>query len=238
MNSKDTLDAIGRLPAGKALCQKDTRGDLTSHSDTDLTTADREDASAGNRRTEGNGGAGLMQKMSRVWAMPSADTLTIKPIRELVKKYLHNAKVIVDPFARNCNLGTITNDMSVDTLAQYHLPANEFLEMLVKDGVQADGVIFDPPYSLRQVKEVYQSVGLETMPFEATHGWKREREAIAELTKVGGYVLSCGWNSQGMGMKRGFDLVEVMLVAHGKDHNDTICTVERKRADPQEALFV
>lgn len=53
MNSKDTLDAIGRLPAGKALCQKDTRGDLTSHSDTDLTTDDLKALAERVRKAEG-----------------------------------------------------------------------------------------------------------------------------------------------------------------------------------------
>lgn len=174
-----------------------------------------------------------LPKMRRVWAMPSADTLTIKPIRSLVKHHLYNAEVSVDPFARNCRLATYTNDMSPNTAAEYHLPAHEFLEMLVADGIQADVVIFDPPYSLRQVKEVYQSVGIETMPFEATHGWSRERDAISRLIRPKGICLSFGWNSQGIGMNRGFQIEEVLLVAHGKDHNDTIVTVERKLETPQ-----
>lgn len=31
-----------------------------------------------------------------------------------------------------------------------------------------------------------------------------------------------------MGIKRDFELLEVLLVAHGAAHNDTIVTVERK----------
>ena len=31
----------------------------------------------------------------------------------------------------------------------------------------------------------------------------------------------------GMGIKRGYILREVLLVAHGGNHNDTICTVEQ-----------
>jgi hypothetical protein len=37
-----------------------------------------------------------------------------------------------------------------------------------------------------------------------------------------------GWNSSGVGTKRGMELIEVLLVSHGGSHNDTICTVERK----------
>jgi hypothetical protein len=31
-----------------------------------------------------------------------------------------------------------------------------------------------------------------------------------------------------MGKKHGFEIIEVMLVAHGGAHNDTICMAERK----------
>lgn len=175
--------------------------------------------------------------MNRTWAMPSSSTFTIKPIRELVKRYLNGSTVSIDPFARNCSWATYTNDLSPDTSAQSHLPALEFLEKLVADGVKADLMLFDPPYSLRQVKEVYQSIGIDKMPLDVTHGWSRERTAISQLIEAGGGVcLSFGWHSNGVGMKNGFEITEILLVAHGKDHHDTICTVERKTVDEQIGL--
>ena len=44
----------------------------------------------------------------------------------------------------------------------------------------------------------------------------------------GGIVISCGWNTQGMGKQNGFEIIEILLVCHGGAHNDTIVTVERK----------
>ena len=41
-------------------------------------------------------------------------------------------------------------------------------------------------------------------------------------------VLCFGWNSGGIGKTLGFELTEILMVAHGGAHNDTICTVERK----------
>jgi len=41
-------------------------------------------------------------------------------------------------------------------------------------------------------------------------------------------VLSFGWNSAGMGVKRGFELVECLICCHGSAHNDTICIAERR----------
>ena len=59
---------------------------------------------------------------------------------------------------------------------------------------------------------------------------ERKRE-VARIVKPGGIVVCCGWNSGGIGESNGFDLLEVLLCAHGGAHNDTIVTVERKRVD-------
>jgi hypothetical protein len=104
--------------------------------------------------------------------------------------------------------------------------------MLVDKGVEADVVLFDPPYSVTQVKEVYTSIGIDTIPKRIASAWTLERDLIERLTKPSGYCLSFGWNSQGMGKGRGFDTEEILLVAHGREHNDTICTVERKLESP------
>jgi hypothetical protein len=41
----------------------------------------------------------------------------------------------------------------------FHLDALEFCDRMVADGVVADAVLFDPPYSPRQISELYQSIG-------------------------------------------------------------------------------
>jgi hypothetical protein len=165
--------------------------------------------------------------ISREWAMPSADTFTIKPLGEIVKKYL--AGVSVDPFARNNDWATYTNDLNPETSAQYHMDAVGFLNMLAGKGVKADVILFDPPYSSRQVKEVYAGIGRKFGKEDNQNSirWTAEREACLQLCKPGTIVLSFGWNSTGMGNKRGFEKVEILLVNHGSAHNDTICVVER-----------
>lgn len=178
-------------------------------------------------------------RMNRVWAMPSADTLTIPPFRQLVKHYLHTSKVSVDPFARNCTWATYTNDLNPDTAAEYHLEAAEFLRLLIDRGVQADLVIFDPPYTLEQCARSYQNVGRTvTMRDTQIFGrWTEHKELIGQLTAANGIAISFGFHSNGIGMKYGFDVTDVLLVTHGAAHYDTICTVERKRVDPQAALW-
>lgn len=51
---------------------------------------------------------------------------------------------------------------------------------------------------------------------------------------MGGYAITFAWNSNGIGKKYGFELQEILLVAHGSQHNDTIVTVEKKI---QNSLF-
>src|SRR3990172_1281379 len=98
-------------------------------------------------------------KFSRKWAMPNPDTFSIPPIRAFVAGYLRG--IVVDPFARNCTLAQYTNDINPATSAKYHMQAVDFLKMLRADGVRADVVLFDPPYSPRQVTECYSAAGLK-----------------------------------------------------------------------------
>jgi len=100
-------------------------------------------------------------KFYRVWGMPSPDTFDIPPIAGFVQKYLLKSKVSVDPFARNKRWATHTNDINPNTAATLHLEADEFLRRLETDGVKADLLFFDPPYSPRQLKECYNSFGRE-----------------------------------------------------------------------------
>ena len=60
--------------------------------------------------------------------------------------------------------------------------------------------------------------------------WSKEKKICAQLLTVNGYFLHFGWHSNGLGKCRHAKIEEVLLVAHGRAHNDTICTAERKTA--------
>lgn len=136
--------------------------------------------------------------------------------------------VSIDPFARNCQWATYTNDLNPDTKAKHHMDAVAFCEKLHGDGVIADLVIFDPPYSPRQIAECYKGFGrTPTMKDTQTAAlFRRARRALSEVLKVDGIALSFGWNTVGMG--EGFETIEVLNVCHGGGHNDTICMAQRK----------
>ena len=169
-------------------------------------------------------------KFSRKWAMPNHDTFTVPPIGEFVKHYLDKSVVSIDPFARNKKWASFTNDLNPATEAEYHMDAEAFLKMLSVEKVTADLVIFDPPYSPRQISECYKSIGMEVGMKETQSAilYQRVRNAIIPVLEPKGIVLSFGWNTVGMGKKHGFKIKEIMLVCHGGAHNDTICLAEEK----------
>jgi hypothetical protein len=171
-------------------------------------------------------------KFSRIWAMPSRETFTILPIAELVARYVGDGKGWADPFAGNNSPAEFTNDLNPQTRAKSHLNANDFANSL---STGLTGVIHDPPYSLRQLKECYDDIGASLSSDETkTFPW-RVKEILAPKVRPGGLAICCGWNSGGFGERKGFELVEILMVPHGRSHNDTIVTVERKMNESLEA---
>lgn len=166
--------------------------------------------------------------------MPNSNTFDIKPIHKLISKYIDVVKianpnaVIIDPFANRNKLANITNDLDETFDTDYHLDALDFLKMF--DDNSVDMVLFDNPYSPRQVSECYKKLG-KTVDYKTTQSsyWSNLKKEIGRIVKSGGYVITFGWNSGGIGKTLGFSIEEILLVAHGGWHNDTICTVERKR---------
>lgn len=178
----------------------------------------------------------MSELIQRQWAMPSADTFTIAPIAELLRRHLADRTVIVDPFARNSRIGTIRNDLNPNTAAENHDDAVTFLRS--QPSGFADAVLFDPPYSPRQIAEVYQSIGRQTTTAD-TQNARLYADVRRELDRVlvpGGVAISCGWNSGGFGKRHGYERIETLIVCHGGAHNDTIVVVERKPM-PEPSMF-
>src|ERR1700693_4092315 len=145
-------------------------------------------------------------KIDRVWAMPSPETFTIRPIRELIERYLDDG-VWIDPFCRDSIFKTrcsLTTDINPRFAGTHSGDALDFLKSRPAGSV--DGVLFDPPFSPRQVKEAYQGFG----PLDTTRAFysDRKREA-ARVLKMGGVAIVCAWNSLGLGIKNGMELEEV-----------------------------
>ena len=172
-------------------------------------------------------------EINRIWAMPNKNTFKIKPIRELIERRIKEVKdknpnaIIIDPFANQSKLADITNDLDNQYDTDYHMDALDFLKMFNDKSI--DMVLYDPPFSPRQVAECYKSLG-KTVNMQTTQSsyWSRHKKEISRIIKKNGIVITCGWNSGGIGKTNGFEIVEILLVPHGGWHNDTIVTVDKK----------
>lgn len=170
-------------------------------------------------------------QIERVWAMPNKNTFDIKPIHELIVEELTDG-LWIDPFANTNKLASVTNDLNPDYDTDYHMDALDFMKMFDSDSI--DGVLYDPPYSPRQVSECYNNVGYNvTWDTTKASFWGNHKREISRIVKIGGKVITFGWNSGGIGYKYGFEIERILLVPHGGWHNDTICTVEVKTHEPE-----
>ena len=146
-------------------------------------------------------------KIMRIWAMPNKRTFTIKPIKELLQRVIPSTEKCLDPFPYD-----------------YSRDATDYLNEIENESFEY--AVFDPPYSPRQLKECYKGLG-EYDTKNST--WSKWKDLISKKVKKGGTVISFGWNSMGMGKNRGFEIIEILLVAHGGNHNDTIVVIEKKK---------
>lgn len=126
-------------------------------------------------------------KIKREWAMPDSRTFDIVPIRNLVKRYVGDGSGWIDPFCGGTDFAELTNDLNPDKPAKFHLHAKDFIIQL--NGQKFNGVLFDPPYSLTQVKECYNNIGIDLMDKEDVQNFPTHiKDLIAPKIKAGGTI--------------------------------------------------
>lgn len=154
--------------------------------------------------------------------MPSKWTFSISPVKELLKQY-NVGKHWADPFAGYYSPAEFTNDIEWRG-NMFALDGLVFLKKL--PSAHCSGVLFDPPYSVEQCLRLY------TPKHGGTAGraeyWGKCKDEIKRIIKPGGICISFSWDSVGIGKKRGFKIIEILLICHGACHNDTIVTVDQK----------
>jgi tRNA G10 N-methylase Trm11 len=165
---------------------------------------------------------------------PNKNTFLIKPITKLLKKYIING-IWIDPYANdntikkilNNNIKIITNDLNPEFKTDYHLDSLDFLKTFQNNSI--DGIVYDPPYSVRQVSECYKNIGKKvTSEMTRNDFYSNVKKEIVRILKVNGKYIGFGWNSNGISKAYGFSKDYILLIAHGAWHNDTIVLVQTK----------
>lgn len=76
----------------------------------------------------------------------------------------------------------MTNDLNPEYDTDYHMDALDFLKMFEDDSV--DGVLYDPPFSPRQVSECYKNFGYEvTQDTTKCSFWGNQKREISRIVK-------------------------------------------------------
>ena len=114
--------------------------------------------------------------------MPNKNTFEIKPIKEFIHNNMVDG-VVIDPFANKNKIATVTNDLDPQYNTDYNLDALDFLKLFNDNSV--DMVLYDPPYSPRQVSECYTKLG-KTVNMQTTQAsyWSKHKKRNRENCKT------------------------------------------------------
>lgn len=107
-------------------------------------------------------------------------------------------------------------DANKNMIADWYGDALDFIN---STNMKFDTVILDPPYSLRKSYEKYEG-------YFTGSNWTKIKRALPRILNNGARIITFGYNSQGMSKSNGCRKIEICLVCHNGDHNDTIVMLE------------
>lgn len=160
------------------------------------------------------------------------DTFTIPSIRGFVLPHCHG--LVLNAFAGKTPLEKegctfVNNDLRRDIPTNFHLDVSspEFVGELQQVGFTTfDTILVDPPFSLYLAKRKYNA--------EWIRDFTVVKNNLNKLARVGTKIITLGFNSTGMGKRRGYEKEELLIVNCKGTNNDVLCLVERKVLEVEE----
>ena len=145
-------------------------------------------------------------------------TFSVRPMKEWAETNCEGKTLNLFAGKTKLLVNEIRNDLDGEMLADYHMDALAFV--LDWNGEKFNTVLLDPPYAYRKSMEMYK--GIIASPF------RQLKDAIPDILKDNGIVITFGYHSTVMGTGRGFKVERICLFSHGGAIHDTIATIERK----------
>lgn len=128
----------------------------------------------------------------------------------------------------NCKETRVDSNPEMD--AHFYCDALEYCKLAFeKEHAQYGTVLLDLPYAYRKSMEMYD--GNVMSPFNAL------KDAVVPILLDDGLVITFGYHSVSMGIKRGFTQEEILLMSHGGAIHDTIAVVERLKHRKKKGIF-
>jgi len=116
------------------------------------------------------------------------------------------------------NLDEIRNDIDKTMIADYH---DDALTFVINTNDKFDTIILDPPYAYRKAMEMYNG--------NYTSKFKLIADNIDRILKKNGSIISFGYHTTFMGVKRGYNLEKICVFAHGGAQHATIGIIEKRK---------
>jgi hypothetical protein len=157
--------------------------------------------------------------------MPDKWTFQIPVIADFISKYLFKAKNVLFPFAGQTRYPAHPSIDYIDidpTVPKPVIVGNtlDILPQLVQQNKKYDLIISDPPFTFCQCLRRYKNKDFQEISIC--------KKYYDDLLNADGRIIHFGFNSTGMGLKRGYKKEVLFVVNHGGSHNDLLILVERK----------
>ena len=158
---------------------------------------------------------------------PTGNSFDTNDLTDLIKGF--NGVVVVDEayidFSSKQSLISLINDNNNLIITQTMSKAYGMAGIRLGMGFSNQKIInylnkIKPPYNI--------NVLTERIALKELNNIDEIKKNIDLVLKKDSKVISFGWNSNGIGKENGFMQIEILIVAHGGNHNDTICVVENK----------
>lgn len=164
-------------------------------------------------------------KISYEWCMPDKWTFRMKPIKSFIEKELFKHKKILIPFAGMTRWKNHSRIIYIDIEENRPKPyilgdCKEIMLGMIEHKQKYDLIISDPPFTYFQTINTYNNQKMQDITYC--------KNLYNRLLKPGGIIIHCGFNSSGMGIKRGYNKLELLIVNCGGSHNDYLILKEKK----------
>lgn len=149
----------------------------------------------------------------------------LKLINDICVKYTFDAKKVKEYVVSNCEKKTLNLFAGMNVLAtdgidetridldvdmpdlDFNCSAEVFINSYIGD--KFDTIIYDPPWNERKAKEFYEGRYIGR--------FQKLKEGIVRQLKLGGIIISAGYEITNFGKKRGFEQEKLLIVnSHGE----------------------
>lgn len=145
-------------------------------------------------------------------------TFKVRKIREWVEVNCMGYTLNLFCGPTKLNINEYRVDLNPDVISDITMDAFEFVSQYKGD--KFNTILLDPPYAYRKSMEMYEG--------RMCSDFNKLKDLLPGILNENGRIITFGYHSVSMGIKRGFKVDRIALFSHGGAIHDTIATIEIK----------